>query len=189
MKSITYLFIFIIWGSIFSWVSAYYISNRFGDSSICTITKVDDWDTFDITCWEIYYPDVRLLWVNTPDINSGIEHCFYKEAREYMKKRIWRTYKVNFYWSDLCQDPYKGCRNLVQLVDLEWKYDIWANMILKGFAFSWVNFSIIPWNIQLQYDTLENYAQIHERGLWWSCSVQFWDNTRIDSPIPDKMTL
>lgn len=155
------------------------------------ITKVDDGDTFSLSCWDIDYPNVRLLGVNTPDINLNTkkESCYYSESKKYMEARIWRTYKVNFYGSDLCKDPYKWCRNLVQLMDIDWAYDVWKNMILKGIAFSWTNFSVIPNEIRKSYDMAESNAYKNWRWLWGKCEIDFQDDSKIDVPVPDKMTL
>lgn len=175
-----------------TWVAwAYTIYNTVGDAAICTITKVDDGDTFDLACWDVDYPNVRLIWVNAPDIDLSIQkkYCYYDEAKKFLERRVWRTYKVFFYGSDLCKDPYKWCRNLVQLTDIEGRYDIWRNMILKWVAMSWTNFSVIPEDIRTLYDLSELDSRRHRRWLWEKCQVQFGDDSQIDISTPDKMTL
>lgn len=161
-----------------------------GWTDICSIDHIDDGDTFDIRCsdrWLLH--DVRLLWVNTPDIRAFEDNCFYKESKNYIEKRIEKTYRVQFYGSDLCKDTSKGCRNLVTLYDIEGGFDVWEIMILKWFAFSWTNFSVIPDSIREKYDQNEAYAFEHWFWIWGKCEVEFFEDTRIDSPIPDKMTL
>lgn len=44
-----------------------------GKIDICHIGDIDDGDTFDLDCRGGYYPNVRLLGVNTPDYNHHTE--------------------------------------------------------------------------------------------------------------------
>ena len=44
-----------------------------GKTDICHIGDIDDGDTFDLDCRGGYYPNVRLLGVNTPDYNHHTE--------------------------------------------------------------------------------------------------------------------
>lgn len=99
---------------------------KVGENDFCKIAKVDDGDTFDLDCTGNYYPNVRLLGVNTPDLEqqSRKKSCFYDEAKSLLEQRKNRLYKVEFYGSDLCKDPYKGCRNLVRLIDIEKDFDL-----------------------------------------------------------------
>lgn len=100
----SFLFFFTI-GHLF----AYSITEKLGDNEFCHITKVDDGDTFTLDCTTKLYPNVRLLGVNAPDKNqkTGKKSCYYTEAKKYLENRMDRLYKVEFYGSDLCKDPYK----------------------------------------------------------------------------------
>lgn len=139
---------------------AYTITEKIGDNEFCTIAKVDDGDTFDLDCTTRYYPNVRLLGVNTPDKNqkTGKKSCFYDEAKKILEKQKGRIYKVEFYGSDLCKDPYKGCRNLVRLIDIERDYDLGERLVRNGYAFSWTNFSIIPDSVGSLYEKSEAFS-------------------------------
>jgi endonuclease YncB( thermonuclease family) len=179
-------FLFSFGGNVF----AYSISQRIGDNEFCTIAKVDDGDTFDLDCATRYYPNVRLLGVNTPDKNqkTGKKSCFYDEAKKILEKHKGRIYKVEFYGSDLCKDPYKGCRHLVRLIDIERDYDLGERMVKSGYAFSWTNFSVIPDSIETMYESSEVFASEKKLWLWGKCDVKFYDDSKIDSSQPDKMT-
>lgn len=146
--------------SVISDLFAYSITEKLGDNEFCHIIKVDDGDTFTLDCTMKQYPNVRLLGVNAPDKNqkTGKKTCYYSEAKKYLENRMDRLYKVEFYGSDLCKDPYKGCRNLVRLIDIEGDFDVGERMIQKGFAFSWTNFSVIPESIHKNYDENESFA-------------------------------
>lgn len=161
-----------------------------GKTDICNIGDIDDGDTFDLNCRGWYYSDVRLIGVNTPDYNHHTEkwNCYYNEAKEYIRERKENTYKVTFYGNDLCKDPYKWCRNLVQLVDLKNNADIWQMMILRWFAFSWTNFSIIPSNMRSIYDRMEYISSMNNLWLWSQCHVVSTPVMGMDSSIPTKMT-
>lgn len=169
---------------------AYKITEQIGDNEFCKIIKVDDGDTFSLDCSGRQYPNVRLLWVNAPDKNQkdGKKSCFYSEAKRYLENRKDRLYKVEFYGSDLCKDPYKWCRNLVRLIDLEGDFDLWERMIEKGFAFSWTNFSVVPQSIRAVYSQREVFAFEKWLWLWGKCEVEFYDDSRMNSSYPDKMT-
>lgn len=169
---------------------AYTITEKIGDNEFCKIVKVDDGDTFTLDCLSKIYPNVRLLGVNAPDKNqkTGKNSCFYNEAKKYIENRMDRLYKVEFYGSDICKDPYKGCRNLVRLIDLDGDFDLGERMIEKGFAFSWTNFSVIPASIHNIYDQKEAFAYEKKLWLWGKCEVDFYDDSHINSSRPDKMT-
>ncbi len=156
----------------------------------CQIQKVDDGDTFNILCTDWYYTNVRLLGVNTPDIDlsSNIADCYYQKAKEYVQKRIGIPYNVTFYWSDLCKDPYKGCRNLVRLEEQKTGKDLGQDMILNWYAFSWTTFSMVPEGIREIYNWMERISFQHHIGLWNECKIQHNNVSGIDSSIPDKMT-
>lgn len=191
MKILSYTAITIIIICTIGSVQAYKINRDTGSIDTCSIITVDDWDTFSLSCrGNILYPNVRLLWVNTPDTYPSIwrSACYYSESKKYMVDRIGRSYDVIFFGSDLCKDPYKGCRHLVQLFDREYGIDLWAQIIRKWIWFSWTNFSNIPNNIKFEYDNLERDAYNRWLWLWSTCDVDFLDDSQIDSPIPDKMT-
>lgn len=162
-----------------------------GDNILCQIGKVDDGDTFDLNCWEKHYPNVRLLWVNTPDKNQdeiGYKHCYYNEAKEYIEKQKNKIFQVSFYGSDLCKDSYKGCRNLVRLVDHASWSDLGRTMIMRWYAFSWTRFSMIPYEIKKVYQESELISKESEVWLWRSCNITINPDSPKDSWIPDKMT-
>ena len=156
---ITLCFTFLLFSTVGS-LFAYSITEKLGDNEFCHITKVDDGDTIQLECTTKIYPNVRLLGVNAPDKNqkTGKKSCYYTEAKKYLENRMNRLYKVEFYGSDLCKDPYKGCRNLVRLIDIEGDFDLGERMIQKGFAFSWTNFSVIPESVHTIYDQSEAFA-------------------------------
>ncbi|MDD5770266.1 MAG: thermonuclease family protein [Candidatus Gracilibacteria bacterium] len=167
-----------------------------GTDMICKIVGVDDGDTFDISCKDkedkqIYVNNVRLFGVNTPDIGKdGYKHCYYDEAKEIVKKLqdSNRDFEVNFYGSDLCKDPYKGCRNLVTLKDIETKTDINNALILKGYALKWIDFSNIPKEIRIDYSIAEIKAKKDKKGLWGKCDILYNDDSQTDTAIPPTMT-
>ena len=169
---------------------AYTITQKIWDNEFCKIVKVDDGDTFTLDCTTKQYPNVRLLGVNAPDKNqkTGKKSCYYNEAKKYIENRMDRLFKVEFYGSDICKDPYKWCRNLVRLIDLEGDFDLGERMIEKWFAFSWTNFSVIPDSIHVSYDQSESFAYDKKLGLWGKCEVDFYDDSRLNSSRPDKMT-
>ncbi len=161
-----------------------------GKTDICSIGTIDDGDTFDLNCRGWYYSDVRLIGVNTPDYNSNTEkwNCYYNEAKKYISERKKKTYEVTFYGNDLCKDPYKWCRNLVQLIDIKNRIDIGQMMILRWFAFSWTNFSMIPNNMRNTYNTMESISSSNHLWLWSQCHIISTKVSWIDSSIPTKMT-
>jgi len=156
----------------------------------CTIAQVDDWDTFDIQCWEKYIPNVRLYWVNAPDSDGPnlYKHCYYNEAKNAVNLLIKREMSVEFYWSDLCKDPFKGCRNLVKLNDINTWLDINELFIEKWFAFSWTQFSNMSQDIKLKYIKAEFHAKTINSWLWWKCNVVYNSGALVDSWIASKMT-
>jgi len=161
----------------------------------CIIINVDDWDTFDLVCnnnWEkenIY--NVRTIWVNAPDIRDNSKHCYYDESRNFIEfiKNNNRILNIEFYWKDLCKDPYKGCRNLVRLIDKNTGVDINKLLISKWYNFSWTNFSMIPKNLRIEYFIAEKRAKRNNEWLWNSCEI-IYDNryNYLNSSIPSKMT-
>lgn len=190
MKVITTLYIsFLVLVSV-NQVSAYSITEKVGDNAFCKIAKVDDGDTFDLDCTTKYYPNVRLLWVNTPDKDqkTGKKSCYYDEAKSLLENRKDRLYKVEFYGSDICKDPYKWCRNLVRLIDVEKDFDLGERMIERGFAFSWTNFSMVPESLDIAYNRSEKIAYSKWRWIWSDCEVEFFNKSVIDSSHPNKMT-
>ena len=165
----------------------------------CTIINVDDWDTFNLSCKNNkiteYINNVRTLWVNAPDLdrnwNKEYKHCYYDESRKiinYIKNKK-RLLKVEFFWSDLCKDKYKWCRNLVRIIDKKTWIDINESLISKWYNFSWINFSMIPKKIKIRYFIAEKRAKKNKVWLWWKCSISY--NTEynyLNSFIPNKMT-
>ncbi|MBX9809919.1 thermonuclease family protein [Candidatus Gracilibacteria bacterium] len=162
----------------------------YGKIDTCFISDIDDGDTFDLDCGGGYYPDVRLLGVNTPDFNHVTEggNCYYNEARTYIAERRNKIYNVKFYGNDLCKDPFKGCRNLVQLTESKTHTDLGQMMILRGFAFSWTNFSIIPENLRETYNRMEKFSSANQLGLWKQCNLKYHELQGMDVGIPRIMT-
>lgn len=158
--------------------------------AFCKISWVDDGDTLNLACSDGNYQNVRLLGINAPDkdIENNRESCYYSEAKAYLEKRIGQSYVAVFYGSDLCKDPYKGCRNLVRLIDLKNSSDLGQSMILHGLAFSWTNFSMIPRETRGLYDWMERISSQHKLGLWRSCQISQNQVTTLDEHIPPKMT-
>lgn len=159
-------------------------------TSYCKIAAVDDWDTFDLDCISWYYPNVRLLWANAPDKEqvTWYEHCFYKEAKKIIEWTKNRRYNVVFYWSDLCKDESKWCRNLVRLTDDATKIDLAEIMISKWFIFSWTQFSIVSKDIKENYIKAESQARSASVWLWSNCKIVYNEYTHTDSWIANKMT-
>lgn len=157
---------------------------------MCEIVSVDDGDTFDLKCEWTIYPSVRLLWIDAPDKNqkNGKEYCYYKEAKRFIVGKMQKKFITTFYGSDLCKDPYKGCRNLVEMISSENGIDLGRAMISKGYAFSWTTFSMIPKIIQNLYNQSEVIAYESNIWLWSKCDVIFWPISTIDTSIPSKMT-
>lgn len=155
----------------------------------CIVDDVDDWDTINLLCSKELVTNVRLLWINTPDINKTTwkEKCYYNEAKAAMEKLRWRKVNVEFFWNDLCKDSYKWCRNLVRLKDYESGQDINKTLIRKWFAFSWINFDIISKELKEDYIKTEKTAIYNKEWLWNKCKVQYF-KTEYNSSIPDKMT-
>ena len=163
---------------------------KIGTQDICKIGNIDDGDTFDLHCTKWYYSDVRLIWVNTPDYDHRIEwgKCYYDQARSYIEKRKQRSYEVTFYGNDLCKDQFKWCRNLVQLVDTETHVDMGQMMIMRWIAFSWTNFSVVPLDMSIKYDHMQNIASQYNRWLWSQCNITTDLTKRLNSSIPQYMT-
>lgn len=69
-----------------------------------------------------------------------------------------KKFITTFYGSDVCKDPYKGCRNLVEMTSAENGIDLGGAMITKGYAFSWTTFSMIPTIIHNLYNQSEIIA-------------------------------
>ena len=159
----------------------------------CKIVHIDDWDTVSLLCKDnnkqSYIPHVRLLWVNAPDVwVSSNNHCYYEEAKNKINTYKNKDLSVTFYWSDICKDPYKGCRNLATLRDIETDTEINKLLIQEGYYFSWLNFSMIPKNIKVQYLMAEIKAKKNEKWLWNSCSINYQKVSSLDSSITPKMT-
>ncbi|EKE26528.1 MAG: hypothetical protein ACD_4C00251G0002 [uncultured bacterium (gcode 4)] len=115
-------------------------------------------------------------------------HCYYNESKSALNSIKNRRFDMIFYWSDLCKDDEKGCRNLVRLSDhITWS-DINELLILKGYAFSWTNFSSIPLDLKIKYIKAERRAKESWSWLWWKCETSFNFLAKIDSSIPTKMT-
>lgn len=74
-----------------------------------------------------------------------------------------KKFITTFYGSDICKDPYKGCRNLVEMTSIENGIDLGGTMISKGYAFSWTTFSMIPTIIHNLYNQSEIIA--YERNI------------------------
>ncbi len=160
-------------------------------SVLCKIWEVDDWDTLNLDCWEEYFADVRMLWMNAADKDQDetwYEHCYYKEAKNVLKSVKNREIEVSFYWSDLCKDPYKWCRNVVRITDKQTSLDVWEIMISGGFAFSWTQFSSIPSDLKLNYMKAEKKATKSNIWLWKNCKVDYLGSTSMDSWQPNQMT-
>lgn len=162
----------------------------------CTIINVDDWDTFDLKCnngdIDEYIYNVRTLWVNAPDIgNNWNNHCFYDDARRIIQLIKIKKIKLNieFYWSDLCKDPYKWCRNLVRIIDKLTNKDINEQLIIKWYNFSWTNFSMVPQKFKIKYFIAEKIAQKNKSWLWGKCSISYNEEYNyLNSAKPFKMT-
>jgi endonuclease YncB( thermonuclease family) len=138
-----------------------------GEELMCTLNEVDDGDTVDLRCGKKVIPAVRLLAINTPDVEmpANIRHCYYDEARGVMRKisEDQRIVKAVFYGSDLCADRAKGCRNLARLIDIETGYDINERLIESGYAFEWTGFSMVPAQIRVRYKLAEKRAEKNEK--------------------------
>lgn len=161
----------------------------------CKIIWIDDWDTFNLSCLNqynqvVYINNVRLLWLNTPDLGGyWYKHCYYDESKDVVNflKISKRDLEVSFYGSDLCKDPFKWCRNLVTIKDLETWEDINSRMILNWYAFKWISFSNIPKDIKINYTISELKAKKEKSWLWWRCEIVY-NKTEIDTSIPPAMT-
>lgn len=187
----------IIMVSIISWVSlskADFILNRdiieYWKILYCSIGEIDDWDTFDLLCGNQYITNVRLLWVNAPDIEwpNWYKHCYYDETKNSINTIRKRELKVEFFWNDLCLDQSKWCRNLVIITDIASWLDLNELLISKWLAFSWTNFSSIPNELKIKYIKAEYKASRNKLWLWWKCRVEYNSNVSIDSWKPGKMT-
>lgn len=160
-------------------------------SSDCIIWSVDDGDTFDLFCsWWVMIPNVRLAWVNAPDFDSKLKigKCYYDESKNFIRAISKREVKADFLWSDLCKDSDKWCRNLVRLIDLKTWIDLNEMLIKQWYAFSWIQFSILPENLKITYLKAELEARRAKRWLWNKCEVDYFWNQLVDSGIPSKMT-
>jgi hypothetical protein len=139
-----------------------------------------------------YIYNVRTLWINAPDLdNNWNKHCYFDEAKEIIQliKNEKRSLYIEFYWSDLCKDPYKWCRNLVRIIDKETKKDINELLVIKWYNFSWTNFSMIPNWLKAKYFIAEKLAQKNKNWLWWKCSISYNKKYNyLNSSIPVKMT-
>ena len=165
----------------------------------CIIINVDDWDTFDLLCTnnnvKEYIYNVRTLWVNAPDLyynwNNRFKHCYYDEAKNIIEliKNKKRVLMIEFFWSDLCKDEYKWCRNLVRMIDKKTWLDINELLIIKWYNFSWIKFSMIPRKIKTRYFIAEKRAKRNKNWLWWKCEILYNDEYNyLDSHFPNKMT-
>ncbi|MDD4530452.1 MAG: thermonuclease family protein [Candidatus Gracilibacteria bacterium] len=166
---------------------------KIGTEKTCYIDDVDDGDTISLKCGENeIIPNVRIMGINTPDFDriNQIIHCYYDESQNVMEKirKNERELKVEFYGSDLCKDTYKGCRNVVRLIDKETSIDINKSMIADGYAFSWTDFSIIPKKIRNSYKLAELDAKDNNKGLWGKCEINYFEKGEMDSGVADKMT-
>jgi len=161
---------------------------------ICKISSVDDWDTFDLECYKSkntseFINNVRLLWVNTADIDSDwYKHCYYDTARKAIEKIKNIDFDIEFFWEDLCKDPYKWCRNLIRIISLDNWNDINEKLISKWIWFEWTNFSMIPDEIKTNYKLAEIKAKEENKWLWKKCEIQYNWNQEENSSIPTKMT-
>lgn len=188
MKKILVSILILLGGCI--WVVDAEIIEWIWVEKICEITMVDDGDTFDMKCEWKTYPSVRLLWVNAPDKNqkNGKEYCYYGEAKRLIMNNMHKNFTTTFYGSDLCKDPYKGCRNLVEMTSVENGIDLGGSMISAGYAFSWTTFSIIPPILNTLYNQSEIISYENHFWLWEKCDVLFSAIEPMNSNTPSKMT-
>lgn len=188
MKKIVLSILIGLWGVI--WGVHAEIIEWIWVEKICEITMVDDGDTFDLKCQWKTYPSVRLLWINAPDKNqkNGKEYCYYEEAKKFIVSNTKKKFITTFYGSDICKDPYKGCRNLVEMTSIENGIDLGGTMISKGYAFSWTTFSMIPTIIHNLYNQSEIIAYERNIWLWGKCDIIFWPISNINASMPSKMT-